>query len=219
MSAEDDKKAKQLVLTLLGDKAINKIKFTVGSWTVTPDLYTKVAEAIKAGKITVLVAPEALGPGVGGKYYSTLKINKDNEWHDVLVLAKPEIGKTVDDQFHAAQVIVHECTHAGLDLLKVKKMTVLDHETIAYVAEAVFIVAKMLELNGHPEKVTMKEPIRKAAWDIGKVIVQQHKTIPKPLLNALRVAISKSAVYKDTAADKVTNDGVGHKWKINGKLQ
>ena len=219
MTAADDKKATGTVQTILGDGSINKIKFTIGKWTISPELYKKVDKAITAKEITVIVAPSALGNGVAGKYFSTLTIDKDNEWYDVLILGKPDLGQTLNEQFAAAQTVVHECTHAGLDILKLDKMTHLDHEAIAYAADAIFAVAKMLALKGNPNKVNITESIRKAAWDIGLLVVNQNKGIPKALLTALNAAISQDPNYKATASDIVKNDGVGHKWKIGGRLE
>ncbi len=66
----------------------------------------------------------------------------------------------------AAQVIVHECTHAAFDLLKTKGMNHLEHEASAYIAGARFVVQAMRDKGGKPEKVTFTQAIESAAWAI-----------------------------------------------------
>src|SRR5215210_6899008 len=127
MSAEDDKKATEMVLKLLEDKSLEKVAFSMNKISVSPSMYAKVSQAIKEKKITVVVNPKLLHNNEGGRYYATLPLDKDTEFYDVLVLRSPVLGKGLIDQFYAAEAIVHECTHAGFDLLEVPKMTHLEH--------------------------------------------------------------------------------------------
>jgi hypothetical protein len=146
MSAEDDLKATELVLEVLSHKAVSKIKFTIDKFTVEPSLYTKVADAIGKKKVTVIVNP--LPAGVAALYVPVLKLGPDITGYDVIVLPKPAFGSSLDEQFLGAAAVVHECTHAGFDLLKTK-MNHMQNEALAYVAAASFIIELMLDLKGN----------------------------------------------------------------------
>ncbi len=209
MSAEDDLKATELVLEVLSHKAVSKIKFTIDKFTVEPSLYTKVADAIGKKKVTVIVNP--LPAGVAALYFPVLKLGPDITGYDVIVLPKPAFGSSLDEQFLGAAAVVHECTHAGFDLLKTK-MNHMQNEALAYVAAASFIIELMLDLKGNPNKRTVKQPIEKEAWDIA-MLLHNGKTVPKESYNALLLAIESHPKYKADAKKPSDNDGVGRQWK------
>jgi hypothetical protein len=210
MSAEDDKKATQLVLDVLKHKAISKIKFTMDKFTVGPSLYAKVAQAIGKKELTIMV--NALPAGIAAKYFPKLTIDANTEFYDLIVLPSPALGSGVDAQFHAKAAIVHECTHAGFDLLKTK-MNHMQNEALAYVAGASFVIAHMVELKGDPTKVTVSATIEKEAWDIA-MLLHNGKKVPKESYNALLLAIENHPEYKADAKKAAENDGVGRAWKL-----
>jgi hypothetical protein len=221
-------------LKVLQDKSINQINFTMGDISVSPSMYENVSKAITDGKITVIVQPDALKPNESGKYFSELPINKDKVFYNVIVLRSTDLGSGVNEQFHRAEAIVHECTHAGFDLLKVPKMTHTQDEAGAYAAQSLFAIAKMLELKGDPEKVKPRERIESAAWDIA-LLLNKQATSP-PLISPryrvnywtspdfavalwtawdkLNIAIRNSDEYKATAENIVKHEGVGRPWKL-----
>jgi len=213
MSAEEDRKARDLVLAVLKHAAVAKISFTLNKRSVSPELYAKVAEAIDAGKITVLYAPALLPAKVSGRYYPVLANGDGSEFYDVLVLRFYALGPKLGDQITAAQLIVHECTHAGFDMLKLKKMTHLEHEAASYIAGARFAVEAMIAKRGDPAKVTFLTKLETAAWQIA-LKEAKGETVPKSLYNDLDVAISNDPEYKDEAASYAVNDGVGKPWKL-----
>lgn len=225
MSAEDDRKATESVLKVLTDMSIWKLKFMMGPVktkpvsirprTIHPLMYDLVRQAIVDGKITVIVAPEMLKNGAGGAYFPVIAINEDTVFYDVLVMAKSNLGNTTDEQLNAAKIIVHECTHAGFDLLKLEKMTHLEHEAGAYIAGAIFTAQRVLAMKGDPKTATMAKPISKAAWDIALLEVE-GKHIPEKLFDTLELAIRASPLYKDAVDNIANNDGVGREWKLKG---
>jgi hypothetical protein len=228
MSAADDQAATTLVLDVLSDRAIGEINFRIGDISVSPSMYAKVSLAITRKEITVIVAPSLLAPNVAGMYLSVWTQSQDTELYDVLILKSPNLGKTVNEKFQAALVIVHECTHAGFDLLKVPKMKHVEHEVGAYVAQSMFAFAKMVSMGGHPDKVvrsTMKR-IDGAAWDLALLANQSDAwtTVGYAIsrikaINNLYVAIMTHPEYKVTAKDIVDNDGVGRPWKLPSPTQ
>jgi hypothetical protein len=140
-------------------------------------------------------------------------------------LAMPDLGTSLSAQFKAAGTIIHECTHAGFDLLKVPNMTNTQHEAGAYVAEAMYQIAKMVQMGGDPTKVVMPStsPIQGAAWDIA-LLTNKGKAswsswTPDFAIESIQavsrlfVAIMTDSTYAATAKDIVKNDGVGRPWK------
>ena len=107
MGVEDDK-ATETVLAVLQDQSINKIRFKLNRREISPSLYQQVAKAIKDKKITVLVQPSLLASGESGRYYPEIKVDKDTEFYDVLVLRSSTLGANASEKFNAAQVIIHE---------------------------------------------------------------------------------------------------------------
>jgi hypothetical protein len=230
MSAQDDAAATTMVLDLLNDRSIGEIDFMLGAISVRPAMYRKVRQAIVDKKITVLVLPATLASNEAGKYFPVLTLDKDTEFYDVLVLRAPDLGSGVNEQFHRAMAIVHECTHAGLDLLQVPKMTHTQHEACAYVAQSIFEIAKILAMRGDPSKVRSTEPIESAAWEVALLQIKSKAgantrsaaywvspdfaVVWAEAVNKLHVAIMNSDTYKAVAKDIVNNDGVGRQWKL-----
>jgi hypothetical protein len=230
---DDNAAATTLVLDILKDRQIAEIDFALGSITIKPTMYQKVSQAIVDKKITVIVEPKALAANEAGKYLSVLTISKDTEFYDVLILGTPDRGKTFNEQLHKARAIVHECTHAGLDLLKVPNMTHTQHEACAYVADSIFAMAKMLVLKIDLSKMKIMEAIPIAAWEVARLQIKSKAAASTPsapywttpdfamvwvgAVNKLNVAISTSDTYKKVAKDTVNNDGVGRPWKLPSK--
>jgi|SRR4051794_18210402 hypothetical protein len=153
MSA-DDLRATQTVQTILSDPAINGIDFMMGDITVSKTMYDKVSKAIQDGKITVLVLPAGLQPNIAAKYLPVLTFSADREYYNIILLRSPDLGTGINQQLEAATAIVHECTHAGFDLLQMSNMAHFQDEAGAYVAGAMFGVSAIRAQGGHPEKVT-----------------------------------------------------------------
>lgn len=213
MSLEEDAKAKETVLAVLRHKSLAMVDFTISKRRISPEVYKKVAEAIEGDKITVMVAPHHLKDDVAGLYIPALTLPDKSELYDLLVLRFTKIEGSISQQMMAAQVIVHECTHAAFDLLKTKDMNHLEHEAAAYVAGARFVVEVMLEKGGKPEKVTFTQAIETAAWNIA-LKQADGVDVPRNLYNALDVAILKSPTYAADAKKAAVNDGVGKTWKL-----
>lgn len=227
MSAEDDRKATETVLRVLRHPSISKLSFkatttiqkgpvvSVSTRTVSPVLYDEVCKAIVDRKITVLVQPTILPPGAAAAYLHKLTIDADNEWYDIIILGKPDLGNTAPEQVKTAAEIVHECTHAGYDLLKLPKTALVEHEVGAYVAGALFAAEAMVLLKAHPERVSGLQGTAKAAWDIA-LLELADQPVPRALYDKLALAIRSDPLYRDHANDDLVNDGVGKAWKIKG---
>jgi len=219
MSAADDQTATATAVSVLSDSSISAINFGGSGISVSSSMYAQVSKAITEKKITVVVLPSSLKSNVDGEYLPVLTL-PGHEWYDVLVLRWPDLGTTRNDQIGRAATIVHECTHAGFDLLQVPDMTHVMHEAGAYVAEAMFVAAKMLSLGGDPSRVRPSEPIHAAALDIALHLNSGAAGVPVSYFvsliekwNKLYTAILNNNEYKAIANQPVINDGVGRPWK------
>ncbi|HKD30910.1 MAG TPA: hypothetical protein VKC66_34005 [Xanthobacteraceae bacterium] len=228
MSA-DDEAATRLVSNILGDSATNGIDFAMGDIAVSREMYHQVSQAIADRKITVLVQPNLLQPDEAGRYWPDLKFQDGREFFDILILRFPDLGTGINEQSHRAAAIVHECTHAGFAMRRVPHMTRTLHEAGAYTAESMFLIAKMLSLGGHPERVTKTQPIESAAWDLARLLSRSNAAAPNTdaaaffnspdfaveltqAWSALFTAIAASDKYRAVARDPVENVGLGRQW-------
>lgn len=215
MSAADDAKAKEFVLATLKDAAIGEVNFTLGPVVVTPSLYAKVAEAISGGKITVMVQPNLFrSDGASAHYVNRLPIGDDTEFYDLLLFRSAEL------RVGHKPLVVHECTHAGFDVLKLS-MTSLENEAAAYVAEVMYAFAK-LPAGTKPGRYPGTSPIHAAAWDMGAHFqVKPHSRGPEwwiafiPKWHALLVSIMSNPEYgQESIKTQMNFDGVGREWKL-----
>lgn len=216
MSAEDDAKARTLVLEVLRSKPIAALDFTLDGRKVQPSMYEDVAKAIEAKKITILV-DKVSGDGAGAAYFFELKTGDKTVMYDVLALRVSELSTTSNAlRFKQLADIVHESTHAAFDILKTPNMTHLHHETAAYVAGALYQVTVLVSERGDPTKIRFGNPVFAAAWDIAMLIARKA-AVPKAMINKLQTAIGNDPLYKDNVKKIVPNDGVGKDWIIDGK--
>lgn len=218
MSAEDDRKATELVLQVLRSKPIASLDFTLDGRKVSPAMYESVAKAIETKKITIMVDKvSGTESGAGAAYFFELKTGENTIFYDVLALRFSEISRASNGaRFKQLADIVHESTHAAFDILKTPNMTHLHHETAAYVAGALYQVVLFKSEGGDPSKISFGDAKFAAAWDIAKTIAVAG-TVTKQQINAIQTAISTDTLYKDNVKKIVPNDGVGKDWLINGK--
>lgn len=216
MSAEDDAKAKKLVLEILRSKPIAALNFTVDGRTIKPSMYEDVAKAIEAKKITIMV-DKVSTDGAGAAYFYEMKTGDKNVFYDVLGLRITELSTTSNAvRFKQLADVVHESTHAAFDILKIPNMTQLHSETAAYVAGALYQVTLLVSERGDPTKISFGNPIFAAAWDIA-MLLSQKLAVSKQMINKLQTAISNDSLYKDNVKQILPNDGVGKDWIIGGK--
>ena len=218
MSA-DDEKAKQSVLTVLVDYAIDDVNFTFSGISVKSTMYKRVARAITDDKMTVIVSQAALPGGIDGGYVPELPLAGGAELYDVLILRSPDLGTTPSQQVITASLIVHECTHAGFDLLRVPNMKHADDEAGAYVAGLLFMLAKLANLGVDLSTIpTPPDKINEAALKLARSIFVEdpgHWRNPEYAIdrlngiNLLYAAIITDGRYKAAARVNMNHDGVG----------
>ena len=106
---------------------IARLNFGFLSYKVYPTAYQKdVADAISSGEIKL---GNGLSPGASATYYSNF---------DRLELSPSfTIGTSRDQGF-----LIHECTHAHLDIQRLGSHSGHENEAVGYLAEAVFLEAQ-----------------------------------------------------------------------------
>jgi len=101
-----------------------QLKFKVYKLTVTPNIFHRVAMAIKQGKIQIVYeSRKEYATGAYNNITNKLSFNKNKV--------------NLDDLFGQA-FIVHEAVHASHDVDKLGYIDVVDGETAAYIAQAIY---------------------------------------------------------------------------------
>jgi hypothetical protein len=123
MALKDD-----VVAFLRTDPNIAKINFEFDGFRVYPSAYSAdVADAIAAGRIGVRTST-ALNAGAGASY--------DPKFNEFNLAPTFSLGR-----FRDAALLVHEATHAHMDLQAAGRVARERAEAIGYLAEAVYVYA------------------------------------------------------------------------------
>jgi hypothetical protein len=163
---------------LRGNAAINRINFAYDTLKVYPSAYTKdVADAIASGAIKVRMKG-AGGPAAGASY--------DTNYDSLELSPTFSITSSRDQAF-----IVHECTHAHLDIQHMGWHSAHADEAVAYLAEAIFLEASTQPPLG-------SEAIRIVAHRIAKTVLGGLYLIPAADCTALTAEVAKDPHYAST---------------------
>jgi len=211
MSLADDEKAAKLVIQVLTDPAVKNLNFVVGKWAIRTGFYDNVSTAIKNNQITVVVEPSLLKPGAAAQYKPEIDLGGGKKAYDVIVLPRATLGDTLDQQIKMAGYIIHECTHAGIDMLNLKPMTRLENELIAHIAHFSALWGKIVQQRMNPKTAVHVGKIEKAAWLVAEQVFA-GKTISKFSLVVLSVTILVDPLYETGMFLESNNDGVGKPW-------
>jgi hypothetical protein len=120
--------AKQTVLSVLRDPAIERINFVIGGYEIRPRLYERVRGAVDGlfgPHIEVVANPHQADAAWYDSDANRLSLRS--------VLAETDTRKAL---------IVHEATHAGCDLLNYHQMRTDTSEAAAYIAQCIFLRQK-----------------------------------------------------------------------------
>ncbi len=208
MSRQVDDQARKLVMEILADPILNAINFSVPRFSIRPGFYKKVRDAVSKGDITIRVDPTRMKPGTGGQYKPEFPLTKTKTEFDVILLPSATLGVKPAEWLSPAGTIVHECTHAGFDMLKISGMTRLENEILAHIAHYTFIWAKLVQLKAKPSDATQPNKIKKAAWVIAEQVYNKQPISHWSYL-ALATHIYTSPLYTVDMLENSNNDGVG----------
>lgn len=180
-----------IVSDVLGLPNVMRIAFTYGTIIVGNAGFKAVADALTAGKITIVVNAR-LGGNTAIYSYK----------HNRFSFGFADAGGNADKQ----SLVVHEAVHAGFDVASTP-MLVKESEGLAYIAQCLYYYYANESAYSGGSKPTFGDPILKAAWPVSQV------ALTKPALDAedmkpLFKAISVHPLYKKRyeATDKF--DGV-----------
>ena len=173
MAVQDD-----IVRFLRSAPSLTRINFEFRSFRVYPTAYQKdVADAIASGAVMVRTKG-ASSPAAGASY----SIN-----YDSLELSPAfHIGSIRDQAF-----LIHECTHAHLDIQCTGIQSAHENEAVAYLAEAIF-----LETLKQPPLGT--ESIRIVSHRLANMVLAGTYTVSRVDTDALVSEVSKHSHYATT---------------------
>ncbi|WP_128565445.1 hypothetical protein [Methylobacterium crusticola] len=155
---------------------------------VRPSLYIKIAELISSKAITIKIMP--LPNGRNGEYY-----DRSNFLY---------LSQALDPgSLKFRRTLVHESTHAAIDMLKCKNMWGPHEEIIAFVAAACYVTN-----TGEPLG-SVSEGTYATAVEIAKKIKRSpNSSLDWNLVSAMYSGMMASATYR-AATKNITNyDGI-----------
>jgi hypothetical protein len=158
---------------------INRLNFAFRSFKVYPSAYQKdVADAIASGEIKVRTKG-ASSAAAGASY--------DMNYDSLELSPMFRLTSSRDQAF-----LIHECTHAHLDIQNTGAHAGHENEAVAYLAEAVF-----LEAAGQP--ALGPETIRTVSHRLARLVLARTYMIPPADATALVSEVSKHPNYSTTA--------------------
>ncbi|HTE41713.1 MAG TPA: hypothetical protein VK629_12850 [Steroidobacteraceae bacterium] len=165
----DDVLARELAIKVLSMPEVKKFSFHTPVAKVSSKLYTDVLNHIKSQTIICAGTSTGLPTGVLGQWVGV---------ENVLVVREPAKRSSLKDM-----VIVHEATHAGLDVQK-QSMITLEGEVCGYIAEMCFsILVKKIPMPFNPFAPALRlNPIRQWAAKIAQDVLQHAAKKSSPFI-------------------------------------
>jgi hypothetical protein len=191
--ATNDELVKDMVVNLLSGADVYKVKyFKMGSIHLHPVLFTQLLVLIQFDKVKFKFVAAASG----GVYESG-----SNTF---------EFGYTTASTLPQKALILHEATHALLDIMIAPGMKVADSEAMAYIVQCQYAQANNTVPGTRLVGRRVGDPqdrVFSAAWKIAKKILANRQ--PKDAdYNKLKKAISKEPKYRSNFRDPVNWDGI-----------
>ncbi len=180
---------KTQVTSILVKPEIANIKFSLAGISIDQNSYKEVKAKIDNDKITVSYSDKI---GQEAKYRYTA---------NTLFLG----FKAIDTSDKEA-LVVHECTHAALDILG-KSVLVKYSEAAAFVAQCLYFYYVNQLAISKGSTPTFNNPVLKAAWDAAAK-ARQNSTLSMADIGTLLTEISNDSHYKSTADKNENFDGV-----------
>ncbi|HLK69806.1 MAG TPA: hypothetical protein VKU19_40530 [Bryobacteraceae bacterium] len=130
--------AKDRVLRILKESGVAKINFSLGCLHIDSAAYDKVAQAIESGKITVMRGHDR----TWATYFPEAGSIKGPHGKSEPVAAHTLVTQNTDAfDVNDRSLIVHECTHAFLDITRPPTVTQLSNELAGYFAQVLYLMA------------------------------------------------------------------------------
>jgi hypothetical protein len=187
-----DETARANLLSILADSSISRIQFNVGSVTISPGLFTRVAQGVRDGHIRVRHVPGLVSSGI---YNST-----ENRFY---------LRRESFPDIPARALVVHEACHAGLDVARAAQMRVISSEAAAFISQCVYARSK----SSDPENDRLydddarKDKVFEVAWGIaGRILSGSSPT--ESDIQRLRQAVLQHPDYVSEGQGVTGYDGV-----------
>jgi len=193
--AAADQVARNLVLSTLRGPVVGRMNFGVGALMILSKSFEDVAKAIEAGKIVVKA-----------------KSGHIALYHGYLKPALIEVSPTLGD----LGLIIHECTHAIFDILKISSR-VEQSEAFGYLSQALY---KRLVRGGPPPNRYMvsSDPADLLSWASWQLIFDESTRLAGILAtknwvsedDASRLfrAITTANIYRSRTGKVEANEGI-----------
>ena len=187
---------KQEIVKFLADhNNIGRLYYSLGSLSVTPALFGKVAHEIDREKIKVLFDPKA-SSGPHSARYLTVR--------NLLYLTFKDLGS-----FYDQGGLIHECTHAIHDLRKLQNVTTSDDEVVAWTTQAMFYRVKGKKDDTFPGVTPQGVAVLKAAFSAADdALVPTTLTNRTSKIFELQRRLSVLPEYKNTWQKQKKFDGI-----------
>lgn len=183
--------AKEATLAALQDPSVEKIKFTVDGFSISPENYEEVNDAIVSGSITVRYDGSLKNPQTGLPYCQY------NPLSDILTVG---FGSSASANTRA--IIIHEATHAACDIDIFTSMTNTTSEILAYIAQTIVMTTYF------PEALPIQsDPIIAASQPLATIVLSGG-SLGNDKLTYIRKAIQNHPMYSSTARENCRWDGV-----------
>jgi hypothetical protein len=166
-----DLAAKAAALSILKGHDLSVINFVWNHLRFDSYAYGQVARLIEQGRIAVDFDPSQNDQAEYDSDANTL-----------------HFGFTSVSSPTKAALVVHEATHAALDMMRANGLAVLESEAIAYLAQCLFYVKKTgcyLDANKASKK----------ASEIAEGILDQNKTLTDEMRSSLVAAVFQTPLY------------------------
>jgi hypothetical protein len=128
---------KEDVLQVLRDPNLAKINFSLGGLRIDADACRKVAAAIQSGKIGIIQGDDP----TWAAYFPEADSIKRGDRTERIPAHSLVIQRTQAFDLNDRALIVHECTHAFLDVTCAVATTKLSSEVSGYMAQVLFLMA------------------------------------------------------------------------------
>ena len=188
---------KTMVLQVINrSEIVKKVHCKIGLAYVSPRYYRRLKDAIEEGKIRVVHDRRLSTPGAYLDGSNTLKLKFN------------ELPSDLFQKVASEALILHECTHAALDVRGLRRM-VLHAEALAFVAQMLYSYYRLQGKFDSGAAIAPSSGIPGAAWEVSKTLREKGgNTITESEAKPLFDAIKASGLYGKSWQDDYNYDGV-----------
>jgi hypothetical protein len=186
------------IAAILTEPLVVRINFSLSGLSITGAGFGRVKSAIAGGTIRIVTDPD-LPPETGGKYYAST-----NELGVEPSLTPRGLSSSV--QMRA--VMLHECSHALVDLSHASATTILTDESAAYIAQLIYRLGwgqNYLRTWARGSRTPTGRVFREAIRIIDRFeLLRSAARLCRQDFNSLREAVRLHPLYRGTSRTALT---------------